>query len=80
MTRQLVPIRDDPTDQGGKTLRYPSEGEESSLYLGALELLENPVGIEINPPRKRIPIRTVDTMGEPLDLEIVLYINGHGVG
>jgi hypothetical protein len=74
MARQLVPIRNNPTDQAGETLRHPAECKERSLYPGGVKLLENPVGIQIDPPWKRVPVRPVNAIGERLDLKIVLYI------
>src|ERR1700733_2857007 len=79
MACQLMTILNDPADQGRKPLRHPAEDKESRLHPSGVELVKDPVGVQIDTARERLPIGAVYTLSECLDLKVVLDIHGHGV-
>src|SRR5215469_12386212 len=79
MTRQFVPIRENPSDQCGVPLGNPAQYEEGRLSARFGENVEDALGIALNSLRQAVPVLAVNRRSEGFDLEIILDVDRHGV-
>jgi hypothetical protein len=69
----------DTLDERRMSLGDPSQDEKRGSYLGLAEKLKETIRVPDNPTLQRFPTRPRDAVLEGRDVEVVLYVDRHGV-